>query len=57
MELLLSLEQIIKSVAPNMTEIIGTRVTSKLVAKVGGVEELAKIPASNIQVIGSERVG
>jgi len=41
-------------VAPNVTEIIGPKVTSKLLSAAGGIEELARIPACNLLVIGSE---
>ena len=54
-EILKYLESRIKIVAPNVCEIIGPKVTSKLVSTVGGIAELAKIPASNIQVLGSEK--
>jgi U4/U6 small nuclear ribonucleoprotein PRP31 len=42
-------------IAPNVTEIIGPKVTSKLVSAAGGIEELSRIPACNVLVIGSER--
>ena len=35
-------------VAPNICEIIGPKIASKLISAAGGVGELAKIPASNI---------
>lgn len=55
MQILQYLESRIRIVAPNICEIIGPKITSKLVSTAGGINELAKIPASNIQVIGSEK--
>jgi len=55
LEILKYLESRIKTVAPNICEIIGPKITSKLVSVAGGISELAKIPASNIQVLGSEK--
>lgn len=55
MDMLLYLEMTIRSIAPNVCEIIGPRVTSKLVATAGGIVELSRIPACNIQVLGQER--
>ena len=52
MELLLFLEGTIKTVAPNVCEIIGTKITAKLVSSAGGITELSRIPACNIQVLG-----
>jgi nucleolar protein 56 len=52
MDFLRYLESTVRIVAPNVTEIIGPKVASKLIALAGGIQELAKIPASNIQVLG-----
>eukprot|EP00347_Sterkiella_histriomuscorum_P006224 403353590 len=49
------LETRMSSVAPNVSAIVGTRVAAKLIAAAGGIGELAKIPASNIQVLGSQK--
>lgn len=49
------LESKMAGVAPNICEIIGPKVTSKLVSAVGGIDELSKIPACNLLVIGSEK--
>ena len=51
-EMLLYLEKTVKSVAPNVCEIIGPKVAAKLVSTAGGITELSRIPASNIQVLG-----
>lgn len=35
-------------IAPNLCEIVGSTVASKLIASAGGIVELSKIPACNI---------
>ena len=47
-EILKYLESRITIVAPNLCEIIGPKVTSKLISAAGGIRELSRIPASNI---------
>lgn len=42
-------------IAPNVSAVNGTRVTAKLIAAAGGIHELARIPACNIQVLGSQK--
>lgn len=54
-ELTKYLEKILKEVAPNFTEIAGTILAAKLISKAGGIEKLAKIPSSTIQLLGSEK--
>lgn len=49
------LENRMTLIAPNVSAINGTRVTAKLIASAGGIHELARIPACNIQVIGSQK--
>ncbi|MEM1666081.1 MAG: hypothetical protein QXW12_01875 [Nitrososphaerota archaeon] len=41
--------------APNLTAIAGPILGSKLLALAGGLEKLAKMPASTIQVLGAEK--
>eukprot|EP00826_Nyctotherus_ovalis_P043268 TRINITY_DN4535_c0_g1_i20.p1 TRINITY_DN4535_c0_g1~~TRINITY_DN4535_c0_g1_i20.p1 ORF type:complete len:483 (-),score=143.21 TRINITY_DN4535_c0_g1_i20:70-1518(-) len=41
--------------APNVCVIVGPAIAAKLVAAAGGINELAKTPACNIQVLGSQR--
>ena len=43
-------------IAPNVCALVGSNVASKLVTASGGILELAKIPASNILVMGSTRI-
>ena len=52
MTLLLYLESRMSIIAPNVCEIIGPKVTSRLISSAGGIEELARIPAGNLQVLG-----
>ena len=47
------LEQRMTLIAPNVSAIVGTRVAAKLIAAAGGIQELSRIPACNIQVLGS----
>jgi nucleolar protein 56 len=49
------LEKILKEVAPNFTELAGSMLSAKLIAKAGGLEKLAKMPSSAIQLMGAEK--
>ncbi|MEM5772864.1 MAG: hypothetical protein QXL86_01405 [Candidatus Aenigmatarchaeota archaeon] len=49
------LEKILREVAPNFTELAGTMLSAKLIAKAGGLEKLAKMPSSAIQLMGAEK--
>lgn len=40
---------------PNLSEILGPVLTAKLLALSGGLEDIAKSPASTIQVLGAEK--
>lgn len=42
-------------VAPNFTTLIGEKVGSKLLTKAGSLVQLAKYPASTIQILGAEK--
>ena len=42
-------------VAPNLTALIGENVGSKLIAHSGSLVNLAKYPASTIQILGAEK--
>ena len=42
-------------IAPNLTKLIGSSVTAKIISKIGGLKTLAEIPSCNIQMIGHER--
>ncbi len=46
---------LVREVAPNTSTLIGPMVASKLIAAAGGLEKLARLPASTIQVLGAEK--
>jgi nucleolar protein 56 len=48
-------EIVVREVAPNLSEVGGPRIASKLIAHVGGIQRLARLPASTIQVLGAEK--
>ena len=43
------------AVAPNLASLIGEMVGSKLISHAGGLTNLAKYPASTIQILGAEK--
>jgi Protein implicated in ribosomal biogenesis, Nop56p homolog len=49
------LEEIMKEIAPNLESITGATIGARLIAKSGGLKELANLPASTIQVLGAEK--
>lgn len=49
------LENLMHSVAPNLTALAGATIGARLIAKAGGLENLANLPASTIQVLGAEK--
>ncbi|MBS7657751.1 MAG: C/D box methylation guide ribonucleoprotein complex aNOP56 subunit [Candidatus Bathyarchaeia archaeon] len=49
------LSKLMNEVAPNLTELIGSTLSAKLISLAGGLENLAKMPASTIQVLGAEK--
>ncbi|MFB6215763.1 MAG: NOP5/NOP56 family protein, partial [Candidatus Aenigmatarchaeota archaeon] len=49
------LEDVVPSIAPNMTHIVGPKITAKLISLAGSVEKLAKMPSSKIQLLGAEK--
>jgi nucleolar protein 56 len=49
------LEESMKEVAPNIHKLVGATLGARLIAKVGGVEKLAKKSSSTIQVLGAEK--
>jgi nucleolar protein 56 len=46
---------IISEVAPNMNELVGPLISARLISMVGGLENLAKMPASTLQILGAEK--
>lgn len=46
---------VMERIAPNLSEIAGAKIGAKLLEKFGSLENLAKAPASKIQIVGAER--
>jgi len=44
-----------KRIAPNLSAILGTAVGARILARAGNLTNLAKMPASTIQVLGAEK--
>ena len=49
------IDEKIKDVAPNMYDVAGANLAAKLIAHTHGLENLAKLPSSTIQIIGAEK--
>lgn len=49
------LEALLKEIAPNFSDLAGPVLAAKLIAKAGGMEKLAKMASSKIQLLGAER--
>jgi len=49
------LDELLKEVAPNLRGLAGTIVAAKLIDAAGGLEKLAKMPSSTIQLLGAEK--
>lgn len=43
------------AIAPNLSQLVGTKIAAQLVGAAHGIEGLSKIPGGNIQVIGSHQ--
>ncbi len=48
-------ESVMREVAPNVTSLVGPVLGARLLSLAGSLEELAKMPASTIQVLGAEK--
>ena len=48
-------EKTMRQVAPNLSEIAGASIGARLIAKAGGLQKLAILPASTIQILGAEK--
>ncbi len=48
-------ESQMKSICPNVTEVAGATIGARLMAKAGGLDRLAVMPASTIQILGAEK--
>ncbi|MEM4528807.1 MAG: C/D box methylation guide ribonucleoprotein complex aNOP56 subunit [Desulfurococcaceae archaeon] len=49
------IDSVMKEVAPNVTALVGPKLGARLLSLAGGLEKLAKLPASTIQVLGAEK--
>ncbi len=49
------IEDVMREVAPNITALVGPLLGARLISLAGGLEELARLPASTIQVLGAEK--
>ncbi len=49
------IEAVMREVAPNITALVGSLLGARLISLAGSLEELAKMPASTIQVLGAEK--
>jgi nucleolar protein 56 len=50
-----SLETAVPRRAPNLSGLLGPTLAARLIAQAGGLDRLARLPASTIQVLGAER--
>ena len=48
-------ESTMKRIAPNVNNVAGPSIGARLIAKAGGLDRLARLPASTIQVLGAEK--
>lgn len=49
------LDEVMSEVAPNVTALVGPLLGARLLSLAGGLEKMAKLPASTIQVLGAEK--
>jgi nucleolar protein 56 len=49
------MDSLMEEVAPNVKALVGSLLGARLVALVGGLDNLAKMPSSTIQVLGAEK--
>ena len=49
------LDELMQEIAPNLRGLIGPMIGARLIALAGGLDKLARLPASTIQVLGAEQ--
>lgn len=49
------LDGLMEQVAPNITTLVGSLIGARLISLAGGLDDLAKMPSSTIQVLGAEK--
>lgn len=53
-DLVSTVERLMHDLAPNLTALAGPLLGARLIALAGGLEQLAKMPSSTVQVLGAE---
>lgn len=48
-------EGVLKEVAPNVLDLAGVSLATKLIARAGGLDRLSRMPSSTIQLLGAEK--
>ncbi|MCI4320443.1 MAG: hypothetical protein L3K23_10025 [Thermoplasmata archaeon] len=54
-ELEASVEKAVATSAPNLSALLGPGLAARMIAQAGGLDRLARLPASTVQVLGAER--
>ncbi|MCI4342472.1 MAG: hypothetical protein L3K11_08935, partial [Thermoplasmata archaeon] len=54
-ELYRALEAALPRMAPNLCSLLGPRLAARMVSQAGGLDRLARMPASTVQVLGAEK--
>ncbi|KAM0674852.1 snoRNP complex protein nop56 [Gurleya vavrai] len=54
-ESLFYLEEKIKQLSPNLTALLGVKLSARIICKAGGLYNLAKCPSSTLQLLGAEK--
>ena len=49
------IEEDMKKIAPHISEIVGPLIGARLISLAGGIDRLASLPASTIQILGAEK--
>lgn len=49
------LDELIEAAAPNLRALVGPNLAASLIAEAGGVDDLARMPTSRIQVLGAKK--
>ncbi len=49
------IDKVMSEVAPNIRSLVGPKIGARLIALAGGLDKLAEMPASTIQVLGAEK--
>jgi nucleolar protein 56 len=50
-----TVDSTMNKIAPNVTQVVGATIGARLIARAGGLERMARLPASTIQVLGAEK--